>query len=72
MPHVFIPRNLTKVVSALSCIIYLKIAVYLWFYLNILCQLLTQSTEENDEMSDTIFLNTFSTIPEAEKMVCQW
>lgn len=72
MPHVFIPRNLTKVVSALSCIIYLKITVYLWFYLNILCQLLTQSTEENDEMSDTIFLNTFSTIPEAEKMVCQW
>ena len=72
MPHVFIPRNLTKVVSALSCIIYLKIAVYLWFYLNILCQLLTQSTEENDEMSDTIFLNTFSTIPESEKMVCQW
>ena len=72
MPHVVIPRNLTKVVSALSCIIYLKITVYLWFYLNILCQLLTQSTEENDEMSDTIFLNTFSTIPEAEKMVCQW
>jgi len=56
MPHVFIPRNLTKVVSALSCIIYLKIAVYLWFYLKVLCQLLTQNTGENDEMNGTIFI----------------
>ena len=56
MPHGFKLRNLTKVDTVLSCIIYLKIAGYLWFYLKVLCQLLTQSTGENDEMNDTIFI----------------
>ena len=50
MPHVFIPRNSTEIVSALNFIIYLKIADYLSFALKALCQPLTQSTKVLEKM----------------------